>query len=162
MFDKMKGQAATEYLIILAVVVIIALIVIGVLGGFPGMTRGISERESAAYWAGADVGIIRYALQTSSGNSQIVLRNNKNFQVTVTNITIGAQTPAQTDYTPNIPQNIAPGASRSLLANYSKLNCSSGTVGDLYTLAVTITYQDTQYGTTYTFYGEKPLVGTCQ
>jgi predicted amidohydrolase len=35
-------------------------IVIGVLGGFPGMTRGISERDSAAYWSGADVGIIRY------------------------------------------------------------------------------------------------------
>ena len=32
-----KAQAATEYLIVLAVVIIIALIVIGVMGGIPGI-----------------------------------------------------------------------------------------------------------------------------
>jgi len=161
---KFKAQAATEYLIILAVVVIIALIVIGVMGGFPGMTRGISERDSAAYWSGADVGIIRYNIVASggSGSSTLVLRNNKNFQISVSRITIGGQTLSGTNTTPNLPQTIPPGATLALNASATNLNCGSANVGSGYSMNVQIVYTDPQYGNTYTFTGEKPLVGTCQ
>jgi hypothetical protein len=147
-----KGQAATEYLIILAVVVIIALIVIGVLGGFPGMTRGISERDSATYWTVADVGIIRYNLP-ASGNSTFVFRNNKNFQVELVNLTVDATTLSLGNAT------VAPDA--TLAFTNVSINCG-GAAGSSFSHNIVITYKDPQYGNVYTFTGEKPLVGTCQ
>jgi len=156
---KFKGQAATEYLIILAVVVIIALIVIGVMGGFPGMTKGISERDSAAYWAGADVGLIRYNIvkSGSSAASTLVFRNNKNFQVRVDNISFDG-----TNLTGFTTQYISPGASTSVNSTAANLNCGSANAGQSFTKNVVIYYTDPQYGNAYTFTGEKPMVGTCQ
>lgn len=155
----MKGQAATEYLIILAVVVIIALIVIGVMGGFPGITRGISERDSAAYWAGADIGLIRYSLVVtgSSSDSTLVFRNNKNFQVRMTNISFDG-----TNTTGFPVEVIAPGASVGVNITSTDLDCGSASAGQSFSRNVVIYYTDPQYGNAYTFTGEKPLVGTCQ
>jgi hypothetical protein len=147
-----RGQAAIEYLIILAVVVIIALIVIGVIGGFPGMTRGISERDSASYWASADIGITRYFVSGGTpAGSMLVIRNNRLFSVNVTKITMaGAQV-----YNTSIP--LAPGSSSNIT-----ITSPSCTATQSYSWATVITYEDAVYSTTYTFNGEKPLVGTCQ
>lgn len=41
-----KAQGVTEYLIILAVVIIIALIVVGVMGGIPGMGKSAEETKA--------------------------------------------------------------------------------------------------------------------
>ncbi|MCX8175518.1 MAG: hypothetical protein N3E51_04925 [Candidatus Micrarchaeota archaeon] len=48
----MKGQGATEYLVLLAVVLVIALVVIALLLFFPGMSGPVSESESKIYWTG--------------------------------------------------------------------------------------------------------------
>jgi hypothetical protein len=149
-----RGQAAIEYLIILAVVVIIALIVIGVIGGFPGMTRGISERDSAAYWAGADVGITRYFVATGTNTSQLVVRNNRLFQINLTNITLDGSN--SINYTAGVL--ISPGS--SVLVNMTTQGC--GSAGQTFSKNIVITYKDATYGVTYTLTGEKPLVGTCQ
>lgn len=45
-----KSQTATEYLIILAVVIVISLIVVGVLGGIPSIGGGLKERALVAKW----------------------------------------------------------------------------------------------------------------
>jgi len=148
-----RGQAAIEYLIILAVVVIIALIVIGVIGGFPGMTRGVSERDSAAYWAGADIGITRYFVTVTGSTSQLVIRNNRLFQVNVTTVYLdGSQVFATA--TP-----LAPGSSTSITLT---TNSSCPVASQTFSHNVIITYKDATYGVTYNFTGEKPLVGTCQ
>jgi len=49
----MKGQGATEYLVLLAVVLVIALVAIALLGFFPGMAGDAQETQSKAYWSGA-------------------------------------------------------------------------------------------------------------
>lgn len=49
----MKGQGATEYLVLLAVVLIIALVSIALLGFFPGLSSGITDEQSRAYWSSA-------------------------------------------------------------------------------------------------------------
>lgn len=150
-----RAQAAIEYLIILAVVVIIALIVIGVIGGFPGMTRGISERDSAAYWAGADIGITRYFISATSGTSQLVVRNNKLFSINLTSIKFDGGSNIL-NYTNGVV--IAPGS--AVLVNLTGSTC--GSAGQTFSHNVEITYKDATYGVSYTFTGEKPLVGTCQ
>ncbi len=45
-----KGQGATEYLVLLAVVLIIALVSIALLGFFPGTASDTSLTESQIYW----------------------------------------------------------------------------------------------------------------
>jgi len=150
-----KGQAAIEYLIILAVVVIIALIVIGVIGGFPGMTRGVSERDSAAYWASADVGITRYYMSATLNKTQLVVRNNRLFQINLTNITLDGG--GSLNYTTGV--GISPGS--AIVVNFTNV-AGCATAGQVDSNIIVITYKDATYGTAYTFTGEKPLVGTCQ
>jgi len=157
-----RGQAAIEYLIILAVVVIIALIVIGVIGGFPGMTRGISERDSAAYWAGADVGITRYYVNGSADavSSQLVIRNNRLFTVNVTSITFEGGSNLINASSEDTGFLVTPGSAVLVVANFT--GGSACTKGQSFSKNVVILYKDATYGVAYTFTGEKPLVGTCQ
>ncbi|MFH1443012.1 MAG: hypothetical protein ABIG96_03170 [Candidatus Micrarchaeota archaeon] len=146
---KFRAQAAVEYLMILAVVIIIALVVVGVLGGFPTLTSGISEKESAAYWTTADVGIVRAIIDDT--NTQMVLRNNKNFAIKDLTVTVGGTAGTTQSVT------LQPGETTGLIVAAVKL-CTPGS----YSFPISITYDDATYGTTYTFTGAKPLVGTCQ
>ncbi len=59
MAKQRPAQGSVEYLVVLAVVVIVALSLVGVLSGFPTLAQGVSEKESLAYWQGADVGLER-------------------------------------------------------------------------------------------------------
>jgi len=49
----MKAQGATEYLVLLAVVLIVALVSVALLGFFPGMASDAQETQSKMYWQGA-------------------------------------------------------------------------------------------------------------
>jgi hypothetical protein len=79
-----KGQSWAEYITILAVTVIIAGIAMYMAGAFMGGNRQISEKDSASYWFSADVGVTRYYINSSS--AQLIIKNNKNFRINVTNI----------------------------------------------------------------------------
>ena len=48
-----KGQGATEYLVLLAVVLIVALVSVALLGFFPGMASDSQITQSQAYWQSA-------------------------------------------------------------------------------------------------------------
>ncbi len=49
---SLAGQGATEYLVLLAVVLIIALVSIALLGFFPGISSDAKITQSASYWRG--------------------------------------------------------------------------------------------------------------
>lgn len=49
----MKAQGATEYLVLLAVVLIVALVSVALLGFFPGMASDAQLTQSQAYWRSA-------------------------------------------------------------------------------------------------------------
>jgi uncharacterized protein (UPF0333 family) len=152
-----RAQAAIEYLIILAVVVIIA---IGVIGGFPGMTKGVSQSSSAAYWSSADIAITRYYVKGAVGSlSQFVIRNNRLFSVNFTGIGVNGGANVL-NYTTGVV--LAPGA--SALVNLTNLTASATpcTTGLSYSLTINMSYTDATYGTPYAFTGDVPLVGTCQ
>jgi len=83
-----KAQAATEYIIILAVVIIVALIVVGVIGRIPTLGGSTSVRTSASYWQQAEIGITAsYFNQT---NGTVVVRNNLPFKIMLENMSIGS------------------------------------------------------------------------
>jgi len=48
-----NGQGATEYLVLLAVVLIVALVSVALLGFFPGMASDAQLTQSKAYWTSA-------------------------------------------------------------------------------------------------------------
>ncbi|NYZ75892.1 class III signal peptide-containing protein [Candidatus Micrarchaeota archaeon] len=147
-----KGQSAIEYLVILAAVIIIALIVISVIGGFPGMTRGVTERDSASYWTSADIGIVWYFISATPGTSVLVIRNNRVVPLNVTSIKFGGTEVFST------PTLLSPASS----TNITLTNVPSCTPGQSYVLTTVITYKDVTYRTISVLSGEKPLVGTCQ
>jgi len=49
----LEGQGATEYLVLLAVVLIVALVSVALLGFFPGMASDAQITQSQAYWKSA-------------------------------------------------------------------------------------------------------------
>jgi len=48
-----KGQVSTEYLVILAIVLVVALVVVYLVGGFAGMGAGTMETQSMQAWGTA-------------------------------------------------------------------------------------------------------------
>jgi hypothetical protein len=81
-----KGQGTTEYLIILAIVIVIALVVVGVLGGFPSLGAGITQAQSKAYWSSTQpLAIIEWSIP-SSGTGSLVFQNQTANVITLTDI----------------------------------------------------------------------------
>ena len=67
--DAMKAQGATEYLVLLAVVLIVALVSVALLGFFPGMASDAQITQSQMYWKSATpVAIVENAARTTIGN----------------------------------------------------------------------------------------------
>lgn len=81
-----KSQTSTEYLIILAVVIVIALIVVGVLGGIPGIGGGVSESSSRLQLASLDVGVTSY--MQNSHSTSLELSNNNPTSIRIDSMTI--------------------------------------------------------------------------
>ena len=147
-----RGQAATEYLIILAVLLMAALVAIAVSGGFRDTGRDISETDSAAYWAGAEIGIAQYGM-AAGRNSTIVFRNNRNFPIRLISASFGQVPYGLGNYA------IGPGQ----LSEQISIGATCGAAaGEIFSIPVSITYEDTQYGAVRTFTGDAPLIGTCQ
>ncbi|MFT4310952.1 MAG: hypothetical protein ACMXYC_04960, partial [Candidatus Woesearchaeota archaeon] len=85
-----RAQTSTEYLIISAVVIIIAVVVVGVLGGIPGIGGGTSANVNRAQLQILPVGIIEY--HVGQDDTVVILRNNQQQNVVVTQILYGSQT----------------------------------------------------------------------
>jgi len=92
-----RGQGATEYLVLLAVVLIVALVSVALLGFFPEMASDAQITQSKAYWAsmqpiavsGEDA---RSAVSTGSTNTYayIRLKNNGAYPIRITKVHSGS------------------------------------------------------------------------
>jgi hypothetical protein len=92
----MRGQGATEYLVLLAVVLIVALVSVALLGFFPGMASDAQMTQSKTYWSGASpISIVEWNARdvtTSSGNQTVLylrVRNNGAYPLTITKMLAG-------------------------------------------------------------------------
>ena len=83
-----KGQGSTEYLVLLAVALIVALVVIGLLGWFPGLGAGARDTQSAAYWQSATPFSIT-AVKVADTGSQMTVQNKIAEKVVLTAVTFG-------------------------------------------------------------------------
>lgn len=64
---QLKAQGATEYLVLLAVVLIVALVSVALLGFFLGMASDAQETQSKAYWSSASpISIVEWGARTGN------------------------------------------------------------------------------------------------
>ncbi|MCX6770373.1 MAG: hypothetical protein NT051_06935 [Candidatus Micrarchaeota archaeon] len=92
----LRGQGATEYLVLLAVVLIVALVSIALLGFFPGLSEDAKIVQSQTYWKSASpIAIIETgSAYAKTGNPrvsfiEIQFRNNGQYPIRLTKIFSG-------------------------------------------------------------------------
>lgn len=143
-----RGQGATEYLVLLAVVLIVALVSVALLGFFPGMAADARIAQSSSYWRGQarPFAILDNSI-TAAGVGTFILQNMEaNGPYTVTDFNVGNNTNG-TDVS------FAAGETKTM-----GMTGFSGTSGSVYDLNVTITYT-TPNSVTSKQYGTKNLIG---
>jgi len=88
-----RGQGATEYLVLLAVVLIVALVSVALLGFFPGMASDAQMTQSQTYWQSAQpIAITEWAAKWAWGTANYAylrVKNNGAYPIRITGI-IGA------------------------------------------------------------------------
>jgi hypothetical protein len=147
----MKGQGATEYLVLLAVVLIIALVSIALLGFFPGMASDAKITQSASYWRGEarPVAILESSIVGSSGVGKFVIQNVDASGTIKLNLSVNTALSTASD-------SLAPGETKTItITDATKL---AGTAGNVYDYPISITYISSN-GLAMTQYGAKNLMG---
>jgi len=86
---KVKGQGATEYLVILAVIIIIALVIVSIMGWFPGIALGVTEQQSKAYWRStAPLAIVDWKFTEDANEAALSIQNMTTEAIEIREITI--------------------------------------------------------------------------
>ena len=99
---RLAGQGATEYLVLLAVVLIIALVAIALLGFFPGLSSDEQAKQSQVYWKNAyPISIVDWSASYYSSGAmgamspgtlpKLVVRNTGTNSITITKIYGGSE-----------------------------------------------------------------------
>lgn len=91
-FKSRKGQGATEYIIVLAIVLIVALVVVALLGFFPGFSADTQVSQSSSYWQSTRPFAITASQQYTAGltgqNVTLVITNNDPKQLVITSVNL--------------------------------------------------------------------------
>ena len=147
------GQGATEYLVLLAVVLIVALVSVALLGFFPGMAADAKISESSSYWKGArPFAIIDSTINATGGGGVLTIESMEaTGQYTITNLLIG--TINSTNLTST---SFAPGEIKNVYMTTPGFG--TNTAGALYEYNVTITYNTPGGITGVKQYGTKNLI----
>lgn len=159
-----KAQTATEYMLILAIVIIIALIVAGILGQFPGIGGSARTRSSEAYWTSAQIGIRSYAISNPGTPNTVNVEVVNNMDSTITLHYFNLSTSGSTSANVSILADdrvIGPGQSEQLSGDTTGTQiCSEA--GNSFTSNVWMEYTVDSTGATYTFTGDgNQLQGEC-
>lgn len=150
-----KGQGATEYLVLLAAVLIIALVSLALLGFFPGMASDAKISQSASYWRSEakPFSILEHSLDTATDQLTLVLQlKEATGAFKITNISIDGITNS------TIPANgkeFNAGETKNIIVYGIGTDKAPG---DVYELLLNITYLSPN-GIATVQYGQKSLIG---
>jgi hypothetical protein len=150
----MKGQGSTEYLVILAVVLVVALIVIGLLGQFTGFGTAGLEQQSRVYWQGASPFSITNA-KVADGAVSLEMQNKLSQKLILTDVTFDAA--SINDTLGNIT--FSPGQTVTVVGNTSP--CTGLDTGATYQVNSVVFTYNVGGITGQTQSGDKPLYGKC-
>jgi len=146
-----KGQVSTEYLVILAVVLVIALVVVYLVGGFAGLGAGSLETQSKSYWGSTSPFAIK-VYKVAGTEMSLEMQNNDLDRLTITDITVDGT---------SVFSNTTAFTSGETKVLSGTLPAVCGAAGTPYTYNnVVITYSKGSL-TAIKQSGTKPLVGKC-
>jgi hypothetical protein len=144
-----RGQGATEYLVLLAVVLIVALVSVALLGFFPGMAGDARITQSQSYWRGQANPVAILDASVFLTTATLSLQNKGATQITMTNFTVAG-------LSNNTSVSFGAGESKTVTVT-GLTSCAAGTVFDQ---AVVIKYTGSS-GITNIQTGAKNLVLKC-
>ena len=163
------GQGATEYLVLLAVVLIVALVSVSLLGFFPGMSSDTQLKQSQAYWSGtarpfqvldeaSTYGTLCGA--DNSGGYMLSMQNTEASSLKITNISVdGSSGFCGPTGALNAPVSLGAGEKKTLtvITSASAAPCTEGKAAQM---GLNITYSTT-YLTNKVQSGAKKLLLRC-
>lgn len=155
-----KAQGATEYLVLLAVVLIVAMVAIALLGYFPGLAGDAKTSESDAYWRGAarPFEVLEHSQISTNSTFILVVVNVDASQWNMNNLTIAGSGQNATWTPATLSQGyFSAGEKKVLYVNFSS-NCTSGSTYEYY---ANFTYSNSDNTVTDRQVGSKTLVGRC-
>jgi len=101
---KQKAQGTIEYLVIIAIVIVIALVVVGLLLQVMNSGSGVPETQAKATWKSAEpLAIIDWGVNGTAVT--LVLRNNSAESITVNRVTLNSS-----DKNDTVDKTMAPGS----------------------------------------------------
>jgi len=151
-----RGQGATEYLVLLAVVLIVALVSVALLGFFPGMASDARISQSQSYWRGQarPFSILESSCSASGATCTLVLQNveaNGPYTITASGLAVGACLANATA--------AAFSAGETKRIDMGTCGTVAAQAGSVYDLSVNITYSTPNGITGVKQYGTKNLIG---
>ena len=158
MLNFKRGQGSTEYLVLLAMVLVVAMVAIALLGFFPGLAGDARAGQSDAYWRGnaRPFAILEHSL-TSGGDIKLVVQNldsNSKYLKTITMAGSGINAS-------NSSANTYISAGQTVSSLIVDVTAGTCTTGSPYEFNVTFTYDSVGGISGNTQRGTKPLVGIC-
>ncbi|PIT84627.1 hypothetical protein COU37_02405 [Candidatus Micrarchaeota archaeon CG10_big_fil_rev_8_21_14_0_10_45_29] len=154
-----KGQGAAEYLILLAVVLIVGIVAIALLGGFAGLGGGAMESESKQYWTGSVRPFTVPDYAQINDTFYITFRNMEAENLRIMNFTLTSALGTET-YN-NTALSLKGGSQKTVQDfNLTSTHWCDSDAYDYFEYDLKITYQSNS-GVTKTQIGAKPLVGNC-
>ena len=131
-----SAQGTIEYLLIIAVVIVIALVVVGLVSGMFAPAQGITNTTNKITAQTSGLLALTELSVDTDGNYLVRILSNDPDNITIINVQVGD---ANTDYTTPLPQ----GSANNFIVNTTE-TC---TIGFTTTKNITITYT-TRYGIT--------------
>ena len=162
--DKTRGQGATEYLVILGAVLLVALAVMSVSGQATPSSASIKEQQSSAYWSGT-YPISISVLKLTSDTLSLKLVNRESQKIRITSIQVGNSSGLfSTIYSGTIILNAGEEFTLNDVDVYSFDGnpCRGLAAGKAFEVAQLVFSYDTASSlTNLTQAGTKPFVGKC-
>jgi hypothetical protein len=158
-----NAQTATEYLIILAVVIIIALIVVAVIGRVPEIGGNSGSNVGTIGWKTATIGIDSFRMRTA-GDDSIRIINNVGDDIRVTNMTVNGINVINGTVTvlAGRSQEVSRAVLTAAVTENAEFGCSEISVGQKFSYPVYFEYTIIKTGAEYTFNNNGVLFeGTC-
>ena len=157
-----KGQGATEYLVLLAVVLIVAMVAIALLGFFPGLAGDAKIAQSDSYWRGQarPFAVLEHSqgVTVSDGNLTLVVQNIEADQRLLNYVSV-AGSGASTIFNSTVATTYFSAGEKKVLSFALSANCSSGNSYEYY---LNFSYNNSDNSiVNRTQIGTKTLVGKC-
>ena len=151
-----RGQTSVEYLVLLAIAIVIAVVAVGVLSGFIKIgTATTYKKKGAIYWKSADIGIMDWEIyNTSEASSTLVFQNNKEYQIRIDWISTDGGTS-----TIPITQTMLPGDTYNWATTNGNFSCDTD---GSYSYEITFQFDNLEHSVlNKQFTGVEKLAGTC-